>query len=109
MSEELKPCPMCGGKAEIIDAMNEVWAHCLDDRCMVTGPARSYSGSAVRAWNHRAPLVVTDEMISRALSSKARDDEGEFPCLLDLLNFSGENKSVTVVRAALTAALKAVQ
>ena len=46
-------------------------------------------------------------MISAALCSVASDDEGSFPCLLDLLDFSGENKAVTVIREALRAAIVA--
>lgn len=43
-----------------------------------------------------------------ALESQARDDEGEFPPLTDLLDFSGQNKSYTVIREALSAALRAL-
>lgn len=43
-----------------------------------------------------------------ALESRARDDEGEFPPLTDLLDFSGQNKSYTVIREALGAALRAL-
>lgn len=50
-------------------------------------------------------LTVSEEMIRAASESRAKDDEGEFPPLCDLLGFSGENKTRTVVRAALEAAL----
>lgn len=43
-----------------------------------------------------------------ALESKARDDEGEFSSLSDLLDFSGQNKSYTAIREALSAALRAL-
>jgi hypothetical protein len=46
-------------------------------------------------------------MIRAASESRAVDDEGEFESLGDLLNFSGENKTHTVIRAALRAALAA--
>ena len=47
-------------------------------------------------------------MEKAALESKAVDDEGEFQSLSDLLDFSGQNKSYTVVREALCAALRAL-
>ena len=55
------------------------------------------------------PAVVTAAMIDAASASRARDDEGEFPPLCELIDFSGENKTRTVIRAALEAALLADQ
>ena len=43
-----------------------------------------------------------------ALESRADDDEGPFESLSDLLNFSGQNKSYTVIREAICAALRAL-
>jgi len=43
------------------------------------------------------------ELVSAMLCSQAKDDEGEFPILLDLLGFSGENKARTVAIAAIKA------
>lgn len=45
------------------------------------------------------------EVISAMATSSAKDDEGDFPPLMDLLDFSGENKLHTVLRAAYRAAL----
>ena len=59
---------------------------------------------ALEAENERL-REVTPEMERAALESVAVDDEGAFPCLLDLLDFSGENKAHTIIRAALHAAL----
>lgn len=44
-------------------------------------------------------------MIRAAIESRAKDDEGAFESLGDLIGFSGENKTRTVVRCALEAAL----
>lgn len=52
-------------------------------------------------------LEPTHAMIKAAIEDCARDDEGEFPSLGDHLNYSGENKTYTVVRSALRAALRA--
>ena len=47
-------------------------------------------------------MPIDDETIERAAEAMAsaviRDDEGEFPRLFDLLDFSGENKAWTVAR-----------
>ena len=48
-------------------------------------------------------------MIRAASESVARDDEGEFPSLGDQIGFSGENKTRTVIRFALIAALAALE
>lgn len=53
------------------------------------------------------PREPTGEMLSAILCSKARDDEGEFPMLLDLLDYSGENKSRTVAKAIYAAIIGA--
>jgi hypothetical protein len=52
-------------------------------------------------------MEVTHEMIRAAAESRAKDDEGEFEPLMDLLGFSGQNKTHTVIHAALVAATEA--
>lgn len=51
------------------------------------------------------PLKPTPEIIKAMAESRAVDDEGEFPAMLDLLDFSGENKTRTVLEAAYVAAI----
>jgi len=46
------------------------------------------------------PIEPTEEMLKAMNESKAIDDEGEFPAMMDLLDFSGENKCRAVLRAA---------
>ena len=53
------------------------------------------------------PVEPTRELISAMACSVARDDEGEFLPLMDLIDFSGENKTHTVLRAAYKAMLAA--
>ena len=53
-------------------------------------------------------MKITHEMVRAASESRAKDEEGEFKSLGDLLNFSGENKTHAVIRAALAAALTEV-
>lgn len=56
-------------------------------------------------------MAIKDEAIeamARAMREAViRDDEGEFPRLFDMLDFSGENKAHTVVRGLATAAFTA--
>ena len=61
---------------------------------------------AVPGWR-MVPIEPTAQMISAMSCSKARDDEGEFPAMLDLLDFGGENKTHTVLKAAYRAMLEA--
>ena len=62
MSERLKPCPFCGGRAEIISRNplpNTVYAiSCRMPGCMAfTGWSRSLV-EAISAWNRRTPDIV---------------------------------------------------
>ena len=54
------------------------------------------------------PIEPTQEMITAMSASKAKDSEGEFPMLLDLIDYSGENKTHAVLKAAYVAMLAAV-
>jgi glycerol kinase len=42
----------------------------------------------------------THEIIKAMAESRARDDEGEFPPVCDLIDYSGENKRYTVLKQA---------
>lgn len=53
------------------------------------------------------PREPNHAIISAMACSRAVDDEGEFVPMLDLLGFSGENKTHTVLRAAYNAAISA--
>ena len=53
------------------------------------------------------PIEPTHEMISAMSCSEAIDDEGKFPALMDLIDFSGENKTHSVLKAAYAAMLAA--
>jgi len=46
------------------------------------------------------PVEPTHAIVSAMLCSKARDDEGEFPLLMDLIDFSGENKNRAMMRVS---------
>lgn len=60
MSEELMPCPFCGGKAhikEIVSSCERLYmVGCSDSECMgfETLYAKPTVGEALAAWNHRA-------------------------------------------------------
>lgn len=62
MSEELKPCPFCGGAATIYSdykhdpAKRYFWALCDNDSCVVecfTDNGHYSEGAASKAWNTR--------------------------------------------------------
>lgn len=55
------------------------------------------------------PIEPTSAVISAMMTSQARDDEGLFPMLMDILNYSGQNKAHTVLREAYRAAMLAAQ
>lgn len=51
-TEELLPCPFCGGEAHIITAVGESWVLC--DKCKATTEAHTSRQFAIAAWNRRA-------------------------------------------------------
>ena len=59
MSEELKPCPFCGGVAEVWQIDERSTGHevaCADIRCNVKSVAWGMTrAEAIAAWNRRAP------------------------------------------------------
>lgn len=63
MSDELKPCPFCGGEAMLFDAVGEMWACCKT--CLASSRMHSDPIKAAAAWNARA--AVTDEQFSLAV------------------------------------------
>ena len=50
MSEKLKPCPFCGGKAEIFEG-NGFWVGC-ENSCVETA-AYKFRDDAIEVWNRR--------------------------------------------------------
>ena len=54
MSEQLKPCPFCGGDAEIYSTLPEhTYVYCR--RCGACGWAARNTAEAADAWNSRSP------------------------------------------------------
>lgn len=61
MNKELKPCPFCGGKAEIISeetysGHNLFWVECIECDCR-TSDYEDNEKEAIESWNRR----VADE------------------------------------------------
>ena len=60
MTEELKPCPFCGGKAEVLtDENEEYYVSCTEctallGYCTDTWGDYSTEDEAIEAWNRRA-------------------------------------------------------
>ncbi|MCD8350069.1 MAG: Lar family restriction alleviation protein [Planctomycetaceae bacterium] len=54
MSEELRPCPFCGGEADVEMVLNDYWnAYCVD--CGATTTDIIDQNEAIAAWNRRTP------------------------------------------------------
>lgn len=64
MSEELKPCPFCGGEARIVQASGRMLFCVVCDDCDASGGHYFTEEDAATAWNDRAErtchLVETD-------------------------------------------------
>ncbi len=72
-----------------------------------THPAESAQQVASPPGYKLVPLEPTQEIISAMACSQARDDEGLQLTLMDLIGFSGENKTHTLLKAAYRDAIAA--
>ena len=50
---ELKPCPFCGGKAQIMDTGYPHWIYCEKCGAQVHG-GTNYEKYSIKAWDRRA-------------------------------------------------------
>lgn len=64
MSDELKPCPLCGGEAMLIPADDESPAEVYCSCCWCS-VIKSDTAGAIATWNARA--AVDDEQFARAI------------------------------------------
>lgn len=75
LTEELKPCPFCGGKAEWgTRACNIASIMCSACGAIIEGPeSRNYdaaSASAVEAWSRRSPDALLRGSVAEHLETK---------------------------------------
>ena len=62
---DLKPCPFCGGQAELMTTSFEdkamYWPQCLNDDCIMSegGTTWPTQSAAIAAWNRRAEATCT--------------------------------------------------
>jgi hypothetical protein len=74
---ELKPCPFCGGEAEITDATRVLGVWNLIHRCTVLVPISCsfYSQEkAITAWNTRIQLAERDPIGAAIMRERAQDE-----------------------------------
>lgn len=69
MTEQLKPCPFCGGEADIMtpEADNMKCATVMCMGCHVTGKEGESIAEAVEAWNARAAMQPTPQEAAKVL------------------------------------------
>lgn len=119
-AERQRDAARAGALEEAARVVEEFWRSPIDGTVI---PAGVQQATAIRALipqpaptispAEAAKVLLADNdvifrMVRAANGSRAGDDEGEFEPLTDLLGFSGENKTHTVVRAAIVAALRAI-
>lgn len=107
MTEQLKPCPHCGGKARIVNTWSRRNIYCTTRFCTL-GINNLSEDDAVKCWNRRAtpaPVVeVTDEMVELACRG-ARSSKGCPMRPWSRLTEADKNVERKIMRAALVAAI----
>ena len=68
---KLKPCPFCGGRAELREDHDNSWVICPN--CQISLEGFEDSDDAVAAWNTRADLIpdLPDALVRAALEQAA--------------------------------------
>lgn len=87
MSDELKPCPFCGGEAVLEIDHDTIqpdapidWKRVRCNNCNIRTTWRKSEAEAIEAWNRRAERTVgvgMSDLISRKETIRAIDSLGE--------------------------------
>lgn len=61
--EKLKPCPFCGGEAELwrasADRRRSAWIACMGKCAVLITKEHTTDDDAIAAWNRRAGMAIT--------------------------------------------------
>ena len=86
MCEELKPCPFCGGKAELMEVNKSCWVECCS--CGAMANIRTVSQLAINKWNKRAQPTIAEYL---AHHKEAHDKtKPSVVSIASLVEFMGE-------------------
>lgn len=71
MSEELKPCPFCGGTDLVVtEAMGESWVLCKNEKCLATCSGNAANkATAIVSWNTRVESDELPEWVVKKIQS----------------------------------------
>lgn len=81
MTEELKPCPLCGGKATVSSYSDETLfgVYCTSCTCRIAGLHPYYNiDSAIKAWNTRTNTFP--DWLKKAIEDRISDRILSYSC-----------------------------
>lgn len=78
MSEELKPCPFCGGEAKLPNSGGVFWAIC--NNCCTYQQITHDRAEAIAAWNKRQHDAIIEA--TERLADYLRDENLGYPVIL---------------------------
>lgn len=83
ISDELKPCPFCGGDARLDSGFDSYWIECK--HCGATAEGDKTHDTAIASWNKRAPVAssISDDELEK-LALKLCDEHRDEYGLIDL-------------------------
>lgn len=77
MTEELKPCPFCGGEAKIIEWENDIYC----GGCYVSmGKGANSLDEQIKLWNQRSSVIGTLKVKLSILDSEPMSELVEIIC-----------------------------
>ena len=88
MTEELKPCPFCGGEAKCIEFYGLYHVICCN--CYIAGKDCSIRESAVSAWNNRPIEELKDD------ENKRLREALEFYANIDVYEYYDKYESTAI-------------
>ena len=76
MTDKLKPCPFCGGEAELIKGWCELDNYVMCLSCRIRTKPMNTKESAIKKWNTRKPMDKIVELLKMCAVNEPLTENG---------------------------------